>query len=462
MLESQRLALQLSESREKINSFPHDGKVEELDTLTKGHSEMEVRYRAALISESAADATPNDDGEGREFGGLIARASIADYVAEAVHGKAVTGAALELRQAIWKGAEEDGFGFVPIDLFDTWEERADAITSPAAAAARQQQPIAARVFARSSAAYLGVSQPTVGPGAVRFPRISAGTSAALREDGVEVDGTAANITVEEVTPQRLTSSYTFNARETYLVSGLAQALEADLRGAQASQLDYLLINGAAAVTNVSPAVDGIISSLTVPSDPGADVAALTSCLKAQSAAVDGIYAQSGENVRLLVNPATYQAVFPSETTTNDYVRVTELLPAARFRVSAHMPAEVSDISTGIAFAAGAGVVGLVSPVWRGIELIVDRVTMAKAGRRMLTAVAFFLAETERIPFPPFRVTRPFCSCPWVRLLVANRPTVRAGFGTSGPVVRRRGRRLGRLLRRRGGPPVGSRWAILPW
>ena len=50
-----------------------------------------------------------------------------------------------------------------------------------------------------------------------------------------------------------------------------------------------------------------------------------------------------------------------------------------------MPAEVSDISTAITYAAGARARGLVMPVWRGIRL---GITLAKAGQRLLTAAQY--------------------------------------------------------------------------
>ena len=53
-----------------------------------------------------------------------------------------------------------------------------------------------------------------------------------------------------------------------------------------------------------------------------------------------------------------------------------------------MPAEVSDISTAITYAAGARARGLVMPVWRGIRLVDDRITLAKAGQRLLTAAQY--------------------------------------------------------------------------
>ena len=71
------------------------------------------------------------------------------------------------------------------------------MTDVAAAIQDNQQSILGRVFARSSLAFLGVNMPTVPVGAVSYPRLSAGTSADVRDDGVEVDGGAAALTTVE-------------------------------------------------------------------------------------------------------------------------------------------------------------------------------------------------------------------------------------------------------------------------
>ena len=197
---------------------------------------------------------------------------------------------------------------MPIDLL---EYRVDAITSfggTSDAATDRQQPIAERVYAASATAFLGVGMPAVQPGNAKFPRISAGTSADVRLDGVELDGTAAVITVEEVEPVRLTASYRWNERDELLVEGLANALSADLRMVIGDKIDKLAINGQAAVANLSPVVAGIISSYTAPSDPAANEAAPTSVRAALAAAVDGVYAQDAGQIRTLINPVTYQAL----------------------------------------------------------------------------------------------------------------------------------------------------------
>ena len=93
------------------------------------------------------------------------------------------------------------------------------------------------------------------------------------------------------------------------------------------------------------------------------------------------------DVRMLVNPDTYkQAMGLKVGTGGAAVLFRDQLPAGRFRVSANMPATASTIATALTYAAGAPGRGFYMPTWAGLEVVVDRFTGAKAGRRLLTVI----------------------------------------------------------------------------
>ena len=384
---SQRLLVELSEVREQINGFPDDGEKDKLDALTTQYGQLESRYRAALVSEDAEDATANDggpvDAERAEVYRLARRAAIADYLREA-DGATLTGAALELRQAVFG---EDLRSYMPLEML---ELRADAVSNIANPIQDNQMPIAPRVFAQSALGYLGIATPTVPVGTTSYPRLSAGTSADIRSDGVEVDGTAANITNEQINPVRLTASYTYGEETLQRILGFEEALRGDIQSTLQDKQDALGINGQAAVANVSPAFEGLLSALTDPAAPTA-VAAYGDYLAAFDDAVDGKFAMTSDQVRLLVNAETFkQAMGLRVGTGGAAVLFRDQLPASRFRVSANLPAAVGDVAQAISYAAGAvGLArGFVMPTWAGVQLIVDPYTKAKAGQRILTAVMF--------------------------------------------------------------------------
>lgn len=395
MTPRQRLELEQSQLRENINKLLTAGELSteqrnELQGYTTRAGELELELRAAIIADADVGTSPvdkdaADSPQNREIRSLFEQVSIDDYFHELLTATPANTPAMELRAALL--GDDVGAGMLPLDLLlgnAPMETRADTVTATPAAIQDTQMPIAGRVFATGATAYLGISQPTVGPGDMSYPRISAGTSADVRSDGVELDGSAATIVHQSVEPVRLTASYTYDTRGQYRIVGLSTALRTDLQGVMSEKQDALAINGQAAVDDTSPAVSGIIGSLTNPTNPSAVVTALD-VLNAYTGAVDGKYASTDSAVRMLVTPAMYRHAFGLQIpTSGDLLR--DRLPTDRFRASANMPDAASNIETAILYASGANARGYIMPVWRGVELIVDPYTGAKSGRRIITAV----------------------------------------------------------------------------
>ena len=85
----------------------------------------------------------------------------------------------------------------------------------------------------------------------------------------------------------------------------------------------------------------------------------------------------------------------------------DLLPGARFRVSAAMPATVSTIATYLTYAAASPVRGMIVPQWAGVQLINDMYTLAKSGQRVLTAiliVGFQMGDTAAYTRGEFKIS----------------------------------------------------------
>ena len=390
MINSQRIQLKMSEVRQAINGFDSEnGDTVELDKMTAEYQKLDSQYRAALITESTEDTTRHsteDTAEGREIGRLLDRASLLDFVGEAVNGATLDGASKELREAV---LGSDIGGFMPLDMLlprQRVEQRADAVSNVATAIQENQMPIAGRVFPRSSAEYLGVNSPTVAVGTVTYLRITGGTSADVRDTGVELDGAAATLEMQSINPVRLTASYTFGIETTSKVSGYEEALREDLRTTFENKRDNLVINGQAAVQNVSPKVEGIISALEAPADP-TTLATWQDYLGSYDSMVDGKYAMSAEEVRLLVNADCHKQAMSLPVGTNGNAGLLrDRLKAERFRVSANMPDVADKFATAISYAAGTPALGMYLPTWAGIEMILDPYTKAKAGQKIMTAV----------------------------------------------------------------------------
>ena len=388
MLESQRLELRLIELRSAIAAFPADGENADLEKLTTEFRAADTRRAAAIIVESAdanAAAANGDNpvsAELREYHRILDAASGADFVAESAFGVAIDGASAELRAAA--GIAEPMM--FPIDVLSTVEMRADAVTGPFASIEQQQQAIIGRIFAESATAYLGVQMPSVGVGEISYVLLNAGATADVRSDGVAVDAVAATLTTETIAPVRATTGFLFGVEDTARIRALEESLTADMRMALTDKMDALSINGQAAVNNVSPAVEGIINELANPDNP-TEVAAYDDYLDAFDAPVDGKYAAAADSVRMLVNSSVYRQArgLVVGSNTGNLLRDRPEMGAARFRVSANMPATPNDnIATAITHTAGTMRPGLVMPVWRGAYLVRDPYTDASAGRVRLT------------------------------------------------------------------------------
>ena len=407
MIESQKLQVRMSEVRQKLNELAGDENADgaEVDKLVAEMGTLESRYRAAVTVEDHADAeaeaakaakTP----ETRELAELRGRVELRDYLLEAAKGRAATGAAHEFRAAIMGDAAREGV--IPWEALLPVEERADAATVGPTTIQGNQQPIMARVFAASAAAFLGVAMPSVPVGQTIYPIMSGGATAAMRAAGAAKDAEPATFTVETLEPVRLSARYLFRVEDLAKLKGMEDALRADLRAAMSDAMDKQVLSGDGTAPNQS----GFLTTLTAPSDPTGTAATFADFLAAHVAGVDGLYASGLQGVRMLVGVESYKiaaAAFNTsgDTASSDYLTV----HSGGLRTSANIPAAASTIQNAITYAAG-GAGSAVAPVWQGLEMIRDPYTSAASGEIALTAVAlwaFKILRTAPYTFQKFKV-----------------------------------------------------------
>ena len=312
MTKAQRLELRASEIRQRLNELSgiETGEITEeqrgeLDALSVEYADVERQRRAAILAgDSPEMPEPEPQGsEQREIDALIERAEIGAYLRAAAGENHVDGAERELRHAIL--GDDAPEMYMPVDMLMPLETRADASTDVAASIQHNQRNIIGRIFSETAGAYLGVQRPSVPIGDSHYYHLTGGTTADVRSDGVAIEAGAATFTEKSVSPVRATSRYLFGVETTARIRGFEEALRADIRAVLGDKLDYMAINGQAAVENVSPAIEGIISQLTAPTNP-TDTATWDSYLRLYFEQVDGKVSMDGSNVRLLVNPDTYK------------------------------------------------------------------------------------------------------------------------------------------------------------
>ena len=315
MTTKQKIELRLSKVRTRLNEiagleedFTPEVR-EEAAKLETEYSDLEVRHRASIIAEAAEEqeavglfADGSVDADGAEVRSLLARVTLADYLQPALAGVGITGAAAELADAL--GVEKMGKGggvSVPWRLL---EERAFTTTTqndgPEA-----QRPILQRLFGPGIMDMLGVRVDSVPVGRTEWPLISGGTAPdQAKEDTGTPTAAAATFSFAKLKPKRLTGQYELTHEEIASVPDIEQALRRDLADAVKSKMSDIIINGVAPDDTNPERIKGFVAELTAVNDTTEADAARYGQL--HSEAVDGIHAETEQQVMSVIGVDTYQ------------------------------------------------------------------------------------------------------------------------------------------------------------
>ena len=387
MLTSDRLSINISECREKLNAFaslPADKfdaeKREECDKVSKELATYERQFRAAKESESAIDEKP----EVREARAIEDGLSLRAYMESAR-----TGNPLEGREKEWNAEHNLASNAVPFEAIVP-EQRADVV-SPGLSTnvPNTQHSIVERVFARSATAFLGVTMPTVGVGEQSYACITGGTTAEMKAADAVKESTAWSLSVKSVKPTRLQARYTFRREDIHTTAGLEQALRNDLSRVMSDALDKQVLTGNGQSPNVksflATQANGGLKTAAAPFVTSSEVT-YESWAELMAACVDGIWASSMKDLRVLVGPATYTKLAGElQMNTADSAMTFTNREVGGFRTSANMPAVASHKQLGIVVR-GNRTGEFQAPIWQGLTLIRDEVSDATAAHIHITAV----------------------------------------------------------------------------
>ena len=418
MRKSLKLQVEQSELREKLaavlakDELTGDERAA-LDKLTKRAGEIETELRAALTVEAAEDEAAGretDAGaaltpEDRERLDLRAKASVGRYLAAALSGRMPAGA-----EAEYAAAEGVDSG-IPLGLFEadprcaakpkvgaeSRENRADAPTPiPATGTGINLTSIVPAIFNRSVAGGLNIEMPRVGTGAYGVPRVTTNLAGVeFKAAGDDTDSTAGAITVDQTTAHRISARMSIRMEDIANVGmpDFESALKANLTRVMSDVLDKAILNG----DGTSDSIEGLRHGLTDPTTAAA-VVTWNSGLRAVANLVDGTWALSLPDIRLLVGPNTYQlfetlfrdngAGVEAEISLAAYLRA----HAGGVRTNGQMPAVAAGGAPAhkqraIAFRAGQpGVRTAVMPAWNSMA-IEDPYTGAGRAERYFTMAA---------------------------------------------------------------------------
>ena len=332
MTENQKIQIRLSEIRSRrseISVLGEDGLTDEIraetTALTTEFQELETRHRAAIVAEGEAEerqlaefGSEGGDGESAEIRSFLHgenSVTLQDYLSPAAAGVGIASRAAELNAALKVGISGPGGGVaVPWRLLDRGaaparrrpEERAFTGTGAYDGGA-EQRPILQRLFGPGVFDALGVRMDTVPVGMSEFPLITGGSAPGqVKENAAAAAAAAAVFGVASLKPKRLSGKYEYSHEAASSVRDLEMALRRDLGDAVKSKMSDIAINGVAP-TNANPQnIEGFLVRLGAASDLAAAEATAADYGRLHALAVDGVHAETEDQVMSIIGDETYQ------------------------------------------------------------------------------------------------------------------------------------------------------------
>lgn len=393
MTNAQRIQLKMSQNRERLNELSNpdnelsDDMKAEINSLMEDQAALEPKLRAAITAEQEAIETRNDGtSEDLALDDLRKRASVSEYIRQAVNGQPLDGACRELNDELKIVPVRGQGGGVLMPVEQLALRASNTSTTAADADETQRRPIFSRLFARGVMDAMGVRLDSVPVGLIEYPILTDATTPAMTAEGADAaEAVAATWNSEVLKPKRLIAQYEFTAESVMTVPGLDAALSSDLQMSLTAQMNKETITGDGTGANVRGLDTAIsFSGITNPTN----VVTFADGIAFGLDAIDGLHASSESDISVLLGPATYRkvaAMLQSGTTDNSFdvlrKRGTTII------TSAHVAAPAANIQKGYIHAGRDMSRGdSVSAVWPAIELLRDPFTKASESKTVVTAV----------------------------------------------------------------------------
>ena len=403
MTNVQKLQIRQSEIRERLNalSAPEADSTEEskaeIDRLMVEIGEIEPKLRAAIVAEQETVEARNDErGSGdTRLDDLRKRASVSEYIRQAIHGQPLDGACRELNEELKITAirGQGGGVLMPIEQL-ALQHRADVAnttTSAEDADETSRRPIFGRLFARGVMDAMGIRLDAVPAGLIEYPILTAGPAPAQTAEGTDAADTIASTWESQILkPKRLIAQYEYTAESIAAIPGLDSALSADLQMSFTSQMDKEILTGdgtGANVRGLDTAIDFKVANIPDPTG----VVNFSDAIGYGLEAIDGLHASSEADISLLIGPASYRkiaAILQTNTVSNAF----DVLRSRGTTIvtSAHVAPPASNIQRGYVHAGRDMARGdSVASLWNAMELIRDPYTKAGESKTIITAVALW-------------------------------------------------------------------------
>ena len=383
MTDLQKLMIRASEIRTRLSELGGaddlgDEQRAELDVLRGEYADVERRCQALTIAGDVPEVIDGESSEGREHARLIEAASVADIFEAVIEHRSTSGATRELQTELRLNDNQ-----VPLAMLET---RATGVTPAPGNVGQNQAAIIPAVFPQSCAAWLGVDMPTVGVGEAVFPVLTTGADVGVPIENAMQDETAGMFAAEVLSPARLQAAFFYSREDRARFTGMDSALRENLSDALMDKLDQQVLAG----------TKGLFHGTNLDNN---NVSAVTSYALYKSglayARVDGKWASQVGDLRVLMGSATFAHAATQYRGNNaDQSVVDELMEkTGGVKVSAHVPAVASDKQNAVIRLGMRR--DMVVPLWEGVTLIPDEVTLAASGQIKITAVMLHAIQIVR-------------------------------------------------------------------
>ena len=377
MTPTQKIQLRMSELRQKINDMPEirvddADKLAERETLAGELKAQEVELRAAIKAEDDADTTP----ETREWADVSDRFDLGELFEGVVEHRASSGAIAEVQS-------ERGLGANAIPTEMLMEHR--AVTPAPSDVGQNQSAIEGYVFPGSVAAFMGIPSPVVPVGENTFPVLTSDPAAGTLAENAEQGETTGAFSADVLSPSRIQASFFWSREDAGRMAGMGDALREALQGGIADKFDKEIMQG----------TTGLLTANVLTAHGQAAASSYANYVaELLYARVDGQYAYDLSDIRVVMGSDTFgnaATKLPANGEENALARIRN--DSGGVRVSAHVPAQASDKQNALVRLGTRR--DYVAPVWGGVTLIPDEITLAKKGQIVLTAVMLYAAKLLR-------------------------------------------------------------------
>ena len=370
-----------TELAEKVNASA-DGATEEQTkertALATGITKLETEYRSQLEAEATDETRTFGDAEARERRALVAGCNIGAIFAATIDHRQTDGQVAELQQSLNLTANQ-----VPLELLET-----RAVTPAPGEVQASQAAIEPYVFPGSVAEFLAIPRPTVGVGEQVYPTLVGATTVHAPAKGGAAGEATGEFAAEKLSPARLQASFFYSREDSASFVGMADSLRSTLSEALSDGLDRQILVGA----------NGLLA--------GANLAHVAAAARTDYASyraklaydhVDGRYANAPSDLRVVVGSATYADLANAYGTDMGLPSALEGLTTPSLlgglRVSAHVAAV--DATKQLALVRRGSRRDAVAPIWEGVALIPDEITLVNKGQIKITAVMLHAVKILR-------------------------------------------------------------------